>query len=361
MSIKNDIRGAVAQIFGPLVRAIRGVPSDSFEVQYLQLVRKILKEGTLQKNRTGIAAYSLHGAFLRFDVSKGFPALTTKKLAFKSVIGELVGFLRATTSAADFRALGCKVWDQNANENKAWLENPHRQGTDDLGPVYGAQWRRWQAYKTLDLDSPNARERGAAYEREGYQLLTVAEDVDWEDGKTRKAVLVKEIDQLRRCLDTIMSDPTDRRILFHGWNPAALDEIALPACHILYIFSANVERKELSLSFTLRSNDVGLGTPYNSASAAALLELVARLTGYRAKWVSMTVADAHIYENHVDMVTEQLRRIPKKAPRLQIADRVPAYAETGRYEPEWLDKIHPSDFSLEGYEHHAPLTAAMAV
>lgn len=109
--------------------------------QYLDLVQSILDQGAWQENRTGVRTLSLPGAALRFDLQQGFPAVTTKKLAFKSAIGEMVGFLRATRSAAQFRALGCKVWDQNANENEQWLANPYREGPDDLGPVYGVQWR----------------------------------------------------------------------------------------------------------------------------------------------------------------------------------------------------------------------------
>ena len=114
--------------------------------QYLDLVQSILDTGSWQENRTGIRTLSMPGASLRFDLQQGFPAVTTKKLAFKSAIGELVGFLRAR-SAAEFRELGCKVWDQNANENAQWLANPYREGPDDLGPVYGVQWRQWPAYR----------------------------------------------------------------------------------------------------------------------------------------------------------------------------------------------------------------------
>ena len=119
--------------------------------QYLDLVKTILDSGSWQENRTGIRTIRIPGAMMRFDLENdGFPAVTTKRLAFKSVVGELVGFLRATRSAADFRALGCKVWDQNANENREWLANPYREGPDDLGPVYGVQWRAWPDYKLLD-------------------------------------------------------------------------------------------------------------------------------------------------------------------------------------------------------------------
>ncbi|PLZ01813.1 thymidylate synthase [Burkholderia sp. WAC0059] len=321
--------------------------------QYLDLVRAILDTGAWQENRTGIRTISMPGASLRFDLQQGFPAVTTKRLAFKSAVGELVGFLRASRSAADFRALGCRVWDANANENAQWLANPYREGADDLGCVYGVQWRRWPAYKVLDAA---AHAQIADAEARGYARVTAFE----EDGG-QKVLLYKAIDQLRQCLDTIMRNPSDRRILFHGWNPAALDEIALPACHLLYQFLPNVARREISLCLYIRSNDVGLGTPFNLAEGAALLHLVGRLTGYTPRWFAYFIGDAHIYENQLDMLHEQLRREPYESPRLEIAARVPEYAQTGRYEPDWLEKIEPADFSLVGYRHHEPLTAPMAV
>lgn len=321
--------------------------------QYLELVRTILDTGTWQENRTGIRTISMPGAMLRFDLQQGFPAVTTKKLAFKSAIGEMIGFLRASRSAADFRELGCKVWDANANENPQWLANPYRDGPDDLGGVYGVQWRQWPAYKIL-AEKESARIDDAR--SRGYRIVTRFE----EDG-VPKVVLYKAIDQLRQCLDTIMRDPTDRRILFHGWNPAVLEEIALPACHLLYQFIPNVVRREISLCLYIRSNDVGLGTPFNLAEGAALLTLVGRLTGYTPRWFSYFIGDAHIYENQLAMLERQLERTPYESPTLAIAERVPSFAETGRYEPEWLEKIEPSDFSLVGYRHHEPLTAPMAV
>ncbi|RQO36018.1 thymidylate synthase [Herminiimonas sp. KBW02] len=322
--------------------------------QYLDLVQTVLDTGTWQENRTGIRTISIPGAMLRFDLQKdGFPAITTKRLAFKSVIGELIGFLRATRSAADFRALGCKVWDQNANENTEWLNNPYRTGPDDLGPVYGVQWRQWPAYKLLDADQ---QAQIADAQKRGFRVVSAVNDA----GKD-KVLLYKAIDQLRDCLDTIIKNPGSRRILFHGWNCADLDAIALPACHLLYQFIPNATTKEISLCLYIRSNDIGLGTPFNLAEAAALLHVVGRLTGYTPKWFTYFIGDAHIYENHLDMLNEQMTREPHPAPKLVLSDRIPDYAVTGKYEPEWLEKLEPSDFSLENYQHHAPLTAPMAV
>lgn len=321
--------------------------------QYLNLVRDIFRHGSWQENRTGIRTLSLPGASMRFDLQQGFPAVTTKQLAFKSAIGELVGFLRGYRSAAEFRRLGCKVWDQNANENAHWLANPYRDGDDDLGPVYGVQWRHWPAYKVLRAD---ARAQIDDAVSRGYRVVT-----HFDDGGTRHALLYKAVDQLRQCLDTILSNPGDRRILFHGWNWAQIEEMALPPCHLLYQFLANASKREISLCLYIRSNDVGLGTPFNLAEGAALLHLVGRLTGYRPRWFSYFIGDAHIYENHVGMLEEQLRREPLPAPALRLSDRIPDYALTGSYAPEWLELVEPGDFTLDGYRHHPPLSAPMAV
>ena len=330
--------------------------------QYLDTLRLVLDEGTWLESRTGIRRISFPGVSMRFDLAKGFPAVTTRKLAFKSAIGELCAFLRGATSAAQFRAMGSSVWDQNANKNHAWLENPYRAGEDDLGPIYGAQWRSWDAYKVLPSD---ARAKVVDAVRRGYKSLTYFDNVNQvELGGDALAVYGlyhRKIDQLRECLDTIMSNPDDRRILFHAWNPAELDEMALPPCHLLYQFLPNSARRELSMSVYIRSNDLGLGTPFNICEAAALLALVARLTGYSARWLAYFVGDAHIYENQLEMVEEMLRREPYPPPRLVIAERVPEYRVSGVYAPEWLDRVEPEDFRLAGYRHHAPLTAAMAV
>jgi thymidylate synthase len=320
---------------------------------FLSLVQSILDTGTWQQNRTGIRSISMPGASMRFDLAQGFPAITTRRLPFRSAVGELIGFLRGARSAAQFRALGCKVWDQNANENPAWLANPYRVGPDWLGEIYGYQWRAWPAYKLLDAD--NGAQIDDAIAR-GYRLIGRVDD----DGAP-KLLLHKAIDQLRACLDTIIANPADRRILFHAWNCAELDQMALPPCHLLYQLLPNPVTRELSLCLYVRSNDIGLGAPFNVCEAAVLLSLVGRLTGYAPRWLSYFIGDAHIYENQLEMLQTQLSRTPYPPPRLAISERIPALAKTGRYEPEWLERIEPADFSLENYQFHPPLTAPMAV
>jgi thymidylate synthase len=349
------------------------------EEAYLQTMQDVLRMGAWQVNeRTGERCCTLPGAMTRFDISTYFPAVTTKKLAFNSAVGELVGFLRGKRSAAAFRALGCKVWDQNANENEAWLANPFRLGEDDLGDIYGVQWRRWPAYKLLDggiaADSPLIQQLiSEGWARTGDHIVPEGCDVeDYSMGNYEHRVLLrKEIDQLGECIRKLILNPSDRRILFHGWNPAKLDEVALPACHLLYQFLPSISTKELSLCIYIRSWDTFLGGPFNITEGAVLLGLVARLTGFAPKLLTIFSGDTHVYEKHLPMVREQLSRPPIQSPTLEINDRVPLYSQLLELEgtPEkaaelaikWLDFVVPSDFWLEGYIHHPALVAPMAV
>lgn len=215
--------------------------------QFHDNLQFILDNGARKTNRTQYATLMVPGLTMRFDLRQGFPAVTTKKLAFKSVVGELVGFLRATRNAADFRALGCKVWDQNANENAQWLANPFRKGEDDLGDVYGAMWREWPAYKVLPPGiSPQQDAQWKLLQETGWKF------VEHLDGGAEGMLFYKSIDMLGDCVRQIILNPDDRRILFHAWNPAKLDEMALPPCHLLYHFLPNQDTKELSLCMTQR-------------------------------------------------------------------------------------------------------------
>ena len=351
------------------------------EQNYLNTIRDVLDNGTWQKNdRTGEMCCTLDGAMTRFDISQAFTcAVTTKKLAFKSILGEWIGFLRGVRSAADFRALGSKVWDQNANENAQWLANPFRLGEDDLGDVYGAQWRRWPAFKLI----PNYRPAVQGYEREklisaarsnGYSMLGSVHMPDSKQPLEMSSigeVVYKEIDQLGDCIRKLILNPSDRRILFHGWNPAKLDEIALPACHLLYQFLPNVVKRELNLAIYIRSWDTFLGGPFNIVEGGLLLELVSRLTGFKPNRVTIFSGDTHVYENHLPMVQEQLSRTPLGAPQLVIDDRIPTYAQllddlgdpigAAGAAVDWLNWVEPTDFMLDGYIHHPELKAQMAV
>lgn len=323
--------------------------------QYLDLVKHVIENGTRQPNRTGVDSISLPGAMMRFDLQEGFPAITTRKLAFKSSVGEMIGFLRGYESAADFRDLGCKVWDKNANKNPEWLANPHRKGQDHLGNIYGVQWRGWPAFKKVELNDTACIEMAL---QNGYRKISEGT----EDGQSF-VILHREIDQVRECLDLIINDPSSRRILFHAWNWAELDSMALAPCHFVYNLHVNQVTKELSMTMYIRSNDLGLGAPFNISEGSVLLSLLARLTGYTPRWLTYFVGDAHVYVDQLDMLNEQMSTPPMASPRLVISDRVPEFAKTGVYQPEWLTLIEPSDFTLEDYNHHTPVTptAPMAV
>ncbi len=328
-------------------------------LQYQQVIRDVLADGEWEENRTGVRALTLPGAALFFDLSHGdFPAVTTKKLAFKSVIGELCGFMRGTTNAADFRELGCKVWDQNANENQAWLANPYRQGEDDLGVIYGAQWRAWPAYKRVPVDAGELIQK---VEREGWEPIA---------STGRELIYFKFIDQIHEVIGKLLNNPTDRRILFHAWNPAELDAMALPPCHLLYTLIPSTKTKKLSMTLTIRSSDVGLGLPFNIASAAAMLSLFAKLTGHTPGRLSIFLSNAHIYENHMDMVREVLARPALLPPKLHINYTPVDKRIPGIVYPEdtsvsrvmgFLGALTPDVFELVDYSYHPPIAAPMAV
>lgn len=307
------------------------------------LYKHILANGQWEPNRTGIDTITTPGEMLKFDLRDGFPAVTCKKLAFNPVKGELVGFLRGVTSAADFRALGCKVWDQNANENAAWLANPNRQGVDDLGPVYGAQWRRW-----LDTRITQTPEEAAQLEALGYVMQI--------HGGGDFFAYSKEIDQLAIALNDVRNNSQSRRIRVTAWNPGVLDLVALPACHTDFQFLPRSDGT-LHMCMYMRSVDTFLGLPFNIASYALLLELFARWTGRTAATLTMFLADTHIYRNHMDQVHELLSRTPFDKPQIDI-DVLGVTLTMGI---EALVQIEPSDIQLINYQHHAAIQAPMAV
>lgn len=298
--------------------------------QYLELLNEVLTQGDRQENRTGIDTLRLsYGSMMRFDMSNGFPAMTTKTLGFKAMKGELLAFIEGATTAERFRELGCNFWDQNANENVAWLKNPNRKGFDDLGLIYGAMWRKWPGQDLVEEvinPAPNA-----VFKR--YSTLSPT-----------------HIDQLKTAIDTLKNAPTNRRIIISAWRPDYFDQMALPPCHVLYQFTVNVQRGELSLCMYQRSADMFLGVPMNIASASLLLHIVAKLTGYKPAYFTHFLADAHIYVNHIEQVKEQLSRSPRALPDLILS---PDLVD--------IDSITPDMIQLEGYYPHPPIKAAMAV
>lgn len=311
----------------------------NIEQQYLNLMQNILDTGERVSNRTGIDTLMVPGAHLTADLSLGFPALTTKRLAWKAVKGELLAFLEAKHSAADFRKYDCNIWDQNANENSVWLSNPHRQGTDDLGKIYGVQWRSFDS-STVKINN------------------TTVLDIDGTD-------------QIENALQTVLNNPQSRRILVNAWNPNQLDQMALPPCHILFQLLPNPQTRVMHMCMYQRSCDMFLGIPFNIASYALLLELFCRWTGYRPGKLNMFLADCHIYLNHIDAVRTQFERTPYPMPTLFLGDTIhsidnvpnagPTITKNMKLVDQFLHLIDLDDIHLNNYVCHSAIKAPMAV
>ena len=280
--------------------------------QYHDVLTEILDTGTWQKNRTNVESLMIPGAMMKFDMQKGFPAITTKKLHYQGVIGEMIGFLRGYTHADEFAKLGCNWWYKDANENTQWKASPYRTSPGDLGRIYGAQWRRW------------ATTRGF-------------------------------IDQVDMALNTIRRDPTNRRIIISGWRPDEFQMMALPPCHVLYQFIVNVERNELNLCMYQRSCDMFLGVPMNIFGSALLLHLFAKATGLTPRHFTHFLADAHIYRNHIEQVGIQLGREALPLPTL-VLHGMDHFANVNA---DGLAKIEPQQIELVNYQHHAAIKGEM--
>lgn len=251
--------------------------------QYLTLLRRILDEGATKTDRTGTGTKSVFGNQMRFNLSEGFPLLTTKKLHLKSIIYELLWFLQGDTNVKYLQEHGVRIWNEWADEN------------GDLGPVYGHQWRSWPDYK----------------------------------GGT--------IDQIQNVIDLIKNHPDSRRMLVTAWNPAEVDQMALPPCHCLFQFY--VADGRLSLQLYQRSADTFLGVPFNIASYALLLQMMAQVTGLQPGEFIHTTGDTHLYLNHLEQAQLQLTRTPRPLPRMKINPDV-----------KDLFSFHYEDFELEGYD-----------
>ena len=267
---------------------------DHPERQYLALLADILENGVERGDRTGTGTKGVFGRQMRFDLSQGFPLLTTKKLHKKSIILELLWFLRGDTNVRWLQERGVSIWDEWADVE-----------TGELGPVYGKQWRSWTA----------------------------------PDGRV--------IDQIAAVVEGLKTNPNSRRHIVSAWNPAEVEDMALPPCHCLFQFF--VADGKLSCQLYQRSADVFLGVPFNIASYALLTIMVAKVTGLEPGEFVHTLGDAHLYLNHLDQAREQLTREPLPLPILEIADRDDLFA----FEYE--------DFKLRGYHAHERIAAPIAV
>jgi thymidylate synthase len=268
-------------------------PADHPERQYLALLQDILDNGVQRGDRTGTGTLGVFGRQMRFDLARGFPLLTTKKLHRKSIIVELLWFLRGDTNVRWLQERGVSIWDEWADE------------TGELGPVYGKQWRSWAA----------------------------------PDGRV--------IDQIANLIEGLKTNPNSRRHIVSAWNPAEVDDMALPPCHCLFQFF--VAEGKLSCQLYQRSADVFLGVPFNIASYALLTMMVAKVVGLEPGEFVHTFGDAHLYLNHLDQARLQLTREPRPLPTLKIADKRDLFG------------FDYEDFTLEGYKPHPAISAPIAV
>ncbi len=311
------------------------------------LLDLVLRRNKFKPNRTGTGTFGSVGHMLKYDLTDGrIPLVTTKRVPFKSIVGELLGFFRGYTSAADFRALGCKVWDQNANETPSWVNNPNRKGTDDLGRIYGVQWTGWRDTR-ITQDTDEARQ----YEQQGYELKAF-------DPERTTWVFERTINQLEEAARALMTDRFNRRVIINGWRPDEFDRMALPPCHVAYQFIAEADG-ELHSTLWIRSNDLFLGHPFNAASLAVFTHIMARLTGLRAASATVFISDAHVYENHVEQTLEQLSREHYDAPRIVLSERIQRLDSVADIKGAF-ERIEPEDIQLEGYRSHPAIQAPMA-
>lgn len=271
--------------------------------QYINLLQDILDNGVDRPNRTGINARAVFGRQMRFRMADGFPAVTTKKLAFRSMAAELLWFLKGSSDVKELQKMGCHIWDANA-EADYWKPKARFEG--DLGRVYGVQWRSWQR----------------------------------PDGTI--------VDQIKDVIERIRKDPYDRRLIVTAWNPGELDQMALPPCHMFYQFF--VANGELSVLMYQRSCDTFLGVPFNIASYSLLLSMVAQVTNLKPGEFVHVLGDTHIYQNHFDQVKEQLTRKPYSLPTLWLNPDI-----------KKLEDFTMDDIKLIDYQHHPSIRGEMAV
>lgn len=312
---------------------------------YHELLRDIIENGEDTMDRTGTGTRSVFGRQLRFDLSKGFPAITTKQLAWKAIVGELLWFLEGSEDNKRLAELTHgdaskrTIWTPNANEPgkegspNRWLDNPNRQGDDHLGRVYGVQWRRWERVK--------------------FASNEYFDSVDHSDGSVtyfNAKVNVKRTDQVTNIVNSLKNNPKDRRMILTAFNVGELDEMALPPCHMMAQFHVSERKKALNCQVYIRSNDMFLGAPFNIASYALLTHMLANVVGLSVGELIITIGDAHIYTNHFDQVNEQLSRTPFVAPYLRIKNFKTS-----------IDDFSMDDFELIGYQSHEPIKAPMAV
>lgn len=268
--------------------------------QYLSLVQEVLENGEVKEDRTGVGTISIFGTQRKYDLREGFPMLTTKKVLYPAVLRELLWFLKGSTNINDDLTEHTPIWNAWADEN------------GELGPIYGYQWRKWDRF--------TKNEKGE-YEK-------------------------SHVDQIKEVIDMIKNNPESRRILVNAWNVADVPRMALPPCHLLFQFY--VVNGRLDCQLYQRSADIALGVPFNIASYATLMHMLAQECDLKAGIFTHTIGDTHIYLNHVKGLKEQIKRAPGKLPQLKIAKK-----------PFW--NLEFEDFEIENYAHQKFIKFPLAV
>ena len=306
-----------------------------WELQYLNLIADILENGEDRIDRTGVGTRAVFGRNLSIDLRRGFPAVTTKKLAWKAMDTELRWFLKGSsderllaemlhgTRAADKKT----IWTDNAQADY-WKPKAAYEG--DLGRVYGVQWRSWTTTKLISSEDNLSHPTG------GTTFFGAK-------------VQVNVVDQVAEVIKKIQTNPTDRRMIISAWNVGELDQMALPPCHMFAQFFVSKD-KELSCQMYQRSVDVGLGLPFNIASYALLTHLIAHVSGCTVGKLNMVLGDTHIYSDHIEAMEEQARRTPFEPPKLVFNRQVTS-----------IDDFKAGDYELQGYQHLPSIAMKMAV
>ncbi len=280
--------------------------------QYLNLVQNVLQNGVKKDNRTGVPTLSCFAEHYKVNLEDGFPLLTTKKVYFRSVVLELLWYLRGEDHIRWLRdENNCHIWDAWADEDGY------------VGPIYPTLWRRFPSLKSSD--------------GRRYPGKDASSNIKWQ---------YDEYDQVQRAIDMLKNNPNSRRIVVSAWHPGVLDEMRLPPCHVMYIF--NVANGRLNCHLTQRSGDIALGIPFNLACYSALTMAIAAETNLKPGTFAHTIVDAHIYENHIEGLKEQLKREPRELPQLKIKAKP-------------LDQLEFSDFELLNYNPHDLIRFPVAV
>lgn len=312
--------------------------------QYHDMLQHTLDNGSRQINaQTGKEVFFIPGYMLQFHMADGFPAYTTKQLFFKMAKGELEGMMKGFTSAAQFREVGCTVWDKNANETQAWLNSPHRRGRDDLGRFGYLNWTDWR-----DWQEATTQEGADALKAQGYEERS-------HDPVRNIWVMRRGINQLEECLRTIMTNPSDRGIILSGWRPDEHPQGCLRACHVSYQLTVDTTTNELHLTLWQRSFDSALA--YNIAIGAMYLEIFARLSGLKAGSFSHFISDLHIYAAHEPGVREMLSREHFPQPTLDLGN-IPTLTSADEI-PGIFASLDFSQIKLVNYKHHPKIAFEM--